>query len=99
MRIVSKILILLMVFAAEQSNSQQLIVRVHPRRPGMIIVKRPHRPSARHVWVEDEWTPGGKTYIYRRGYWALPPHPQTNWIAGHWDHRGKGYFSVPGQWR
>ena len=100
-RIVKILMVLLIasVFSLENSQAQQIVVRVRPRRPGVEIIRRPHRPSPRHVWVDEEWTPAGTRYVYHRGYWALPPHPGTIWIAGHWDHRGRGYVWVPGHWR
>jgi len=100
-RIVKILMVLLIasVFSFENSQAQQIVVRVRPRRPGVEIIRRPHRPSPRHVWVDEEWTPEGARYVYHRGYWALPPHPGTIWIAGHWDHRGRGYVWVPGHWR
>lgn len=93
------LLSVVLLFALENSRAQQVVVRVPQRRPGVVVIRRPHRPSPRHVWVDDEWTPAGTRYVYHRGYWALPPHPGTVWIAGHWDRRGRGYVWIPGHWR
>lgn len=102
MKKVTRILMVLLIasmFAFENSQAQQLVVRIIPRRPGMTIIHRPHRPSPRHVWVDEEWTPARTTYAYHRGYWALPPSPGRVWITGHWSHGGRGFFWVPGHWQ
>jgi len=101
MKKIVKILMVLSIASmfSFQNSQAQVVVRVRPRRPGMEIIRRPHRPSPRHVWVDEEWTPAGPRYVYHRGYWALPPRPGTIWIAGHWDRRGSGYVWVPGHWR
>ncbi|MDB5124403.1 MAG: hypothetical protein JWP94_2532 [Mucilaginibacter sp.] len=91
--------LIVFVFAVENSRAQQLIVRVPARRPGIVVFRRPHRPSPRHVWVQEEWTPEGTAYVYHQGYWAVPPHPGTVWLAGHWGREGRGYFWIPGHWR
>ena len=99
-KMIRVLMLLSIVFVFAIDNSQaQVIVRVPLRRPGVVVVARPHRPSPRHVWVSEEWAPGGGTYVYRQGYWAVPPQPGGIWIAGHWGHRGRGYFWIPGRWR
>ena len=101
MKKIIRILMLLTVLSmfAVTNSMAQVIVRVRPDRPGRVIVRRPFRPSPRHVWVAEEWTPGGGTYVYHGGYWAVPPRPGAIWIAGHWRHRPDGYVWVGGFWR
>ncbi len=102
MKRIVRILIVLSImgaFAVENSAAQQLIVRVPERRPGMVIFRKPHRPSPRHVWVDEEWTPAGPRYAYHQGYWVVPPRPGTAWVSGHWGRQGRGYFWVPGHWK
>src|ERR1700761_1485242 len=96
MKKISRILFLAMAvscFAISQSNAQVgIYVHVRPPRPHGVVVVRPARPSRAHVWVAEEWTPAGGTYAYHAGYWAVPPHPGAEWIAGHWRHDGpRGY--------
>jgi hypothetical protein len=86
------------LFSIASSNAQ-IIVRVRPHRPGPAVVVRARRPSPRHVWVSEEWTPNGGAYAYHAGYWALPPHPRAVWIAGHWANRPSGSVWIPGHWR
>ena len=94
-----RILMVLMavsLFALTNSNAQQIVVRV---RPHHAIIVRPHRPSPRHVWVAEEWTPSGGAYVYHPGYWVVPEHPGAIWIAGHWRHTRHGFIWIPGHWR
>ena len=86
----------LALFSVTASHAQ-IVVRVRPVAP--VIVERPHAPSARHVWVAEEWVPSGGTYVYKAGYWSLPPRPGAVWIPGHWRHPRRGYGWVPGHWR
>ncbi len=94
-----KVLMLLTIvsfFAATSSYAQQIVVRI---RPHHVVVARPHRPSPNHVWVAEEWTPGGGTYVYQPGHWVVPEHPGAVWIRGHWRNSRHGYIWIPGHWR
>jgi hypothetical protein len=86
------------LFAAANSHAQEIVVRARLNRPGRVVVRRPFRPSPRHVWVSEEWAPGGGNYVYHEGHWALPPHPGVVWIGGHWIHRPGGYVWITGHW-
>jgi len=86
------------LFAAASSDAQ-IIVRARLGRPRTVVVARPVRPSARHVWVSEEWAPSGRTYVYQEGHWAEPPRPGAIWIAGTWRHHHRGYIWIPGHWR
>ena len=61
----------------------------------------PNRPSPRHVWVAEEWVWGGGRYVYKPGYWALPPREGGAWVPGHWVKREyrPGFRWVAGHWR
>jgi len=105
MKKISRILFLLMavsLFTVSQSNAQiaaGVYVHVRPPRPHGVVVVRPPRPSRAHVWVSEEWTPAGGTYVYHRGYWAVPPRPRAIWVPGHWRHTWhRGYIWIPGHW-
>jgi WXXGXW repeat (2 copies) len=86
------------LFAVTSSNAQ-IVIRARLGRPRGVVTVRPLRPSPRHVWVAEEWTPNGGTYAYRAGYWAVPPRPNQVWVAGRWANRPRGYVWVPGRWR
>lgn len=62
--------------------------------------EHPNRPSARHVWVAEEWNWEGGRYAYKPGYWALPPRNGAHWVRGRWVKRTHhaGYRWYPGQW-
>ena len=89
----------LSLFAGAGAKAQEVVVRARLGRPHGVVVVRPVRPSPRHVWVGEEWTPGGGTYVYHAGYWAEPPRPRAVWVNGHWGHRPRGYVWIPGHWR
>jgi hypothetical protein len=86
------------LFAAASSNAQ-IIVRARLGRPRTAVIVRPPRPTPHHVWVAEEWTPAGGTYVYKAGYWAEPPRPRAIWVEGKWRHRPGGYVWIPGHWR
>ena len=101
MKKITRILMLLAVaslFAVANSNAQ-IVVKIRPNRPGPAVVVRGARPSPRHVWVGEEWTPSGNTYVYAPGHWVEPPHRGGVWIAGHWANRRGGSVWVAGHWR
>jgi hypothetical protein len=86
------------LFAVANSNAQ-VIVRARLGRPRTVVVVHPARPTPRHVWVSEEWVPGGGTYVYHEGYWAEPPRPRAVWVPGRWRHHPGGYVWVGGYWR
>ena len=90
------LLSIVFVFSVTATKAQEIVVGV---RPSHEAGRRPMRPSPNHVWVSEEWTPGGGSYAYHAGYWAVPPHPGAVWIAGHWKNHPRGYVWVPGHWR
>jgi len=89
-------LAIVFLFAVTSSKAQEVVIGVRPERP---VERRSFRPSRNHVWVAPEYVISGGTYIYKPGYWALPPRPGTIWIAGHWIHRPHGYVWIAGRWR
>ena len=100
MKKLSKILFLAVsvsLFTAVKSHAQ-IEVSIRPVVPReRVIVRRPPPPSRRHVWVEAGWRVRGGRYVYRAGYWALPPRGYARWIPGHWrDTPRRGYIWVRG---
>ena len=78
----------------------QIEVSIRPVVPeAYVSVRRPPPPSADHVWVAEGWRWDGARYVYRPGYWALPPHPHAVWVPGHWkDTRRHGTIWKEGHW-
>jgi len=101
MKKIIRVLMLLSVVSvfAVKTSQAQIVVRVQPARPRGVVLVKPRRPSARYVWVAEEWTPNGGSYAYKAGYWAIPPHPGAIWVAGSWRHTARGYAWVGGRWR
>jgi hypothetical protein len=101
MKKITKILTVFSIVSvfAVASTKAQIIVRARLGRPHGVVVVRGPRPSPRHVWVAEEWTPAGGTYAYHAGYWAVPPRDGGVWIPGHWADRPRGVVWVPGHWR
>jgi hypothetical protein len=101
MKTVWKGLMVAAALAATVSVSDaQIVVRARLGRPvNRVVVHRPPPPSPRHVWVEEDWVPRGRTYAWHGGYWAAPPRPRAIWVPGHWDRRHHGYVWIGGYWR
>ncbi|HEY0273956.1 MAG TPA: hypothetical protein VGC22_12270 [Chitinophaga sp.] len=88
----------IVAFNAVQASAQ-VIVRVRPVRPA-VVVTRPPAPSPGAVWVEEEWVPQGDTYVWHGGYWTTPVRVGAVYVAGHWRHTHHGgYVWIPGHWR
>lgn len=102
MKKLSKILFLAIsvsLFTAANSNAQ-IEVRIRPVRPRTVIITRPRQPSRAHVWVAEGWRVTNGRYVYRPGYWAVPPRGRHVWVAGHWmETRRRGQIWVRGHWR
>lgn len=99
MSIVSKGILALSIFGLTATGANaQIIVKVRPLRPKVVVVK-PVAPSPRHVWVDEDWVEDHGKYRWHGGYWVAPPHPHAVWIAGHWAGRHRGYRWIPGHWR
>ena len=100
MKKITKVLFLagaLSVFAVTQSHAQRVFINVRPAEP--VRVAPPPAPSRNHIWVEGEWEERGGRYVYKPGYWVVPPHRHARWTPGHWRHFRGGWGWVPGHWR
>ncbi|NCI46462.1 YXWGXW repeat-containing protein [Sediminibacterium soli] len=87
------------VFACALSLLQaQIYVTVRPTRP-TVVVTRPAAPAAGYIWVDDEWVPQGKTYVYKAGAWVAPPRSGAVYNKGYWKRNKKGWHWVPGRWK
>lgn len=89
----------LVVSAAVTESKAQIIVRVRPPRPAVVVTARPPAPGPGHVWVEEDWVGRGDRYEWHGGYWAAPPHPGYRWVPGHWVSRRRGWVWIPGHWQ
>jgi len=92
------LLLFLLGISAVQASAQ-IVVRVRPPRPHIVVTSRPVAPSPRHVWIDEDWEPNGAEYRWHGGYWAEPPRPRAMWVPGHWRHAHRGYIWIGGHWR
>ncbi len=99
MKKIASFLILLSVLTLGGNKSfGQIIVRVRPARPA-VVINRPPAPSPRHVWVDEDWQLSGGRYVWHGGYWTAPPRPGAFYVRGHWRNTRRGSIWVPGHWR
>lgn len=86
-----------MISASVTESTAQIIVKVRPPRP-TVVVTRPPAPGPGHVWIEEDWVGRGRDYEWHGGYWAAPPQRGYVWVPGRWTHSRRGYVWVPGRW-
>lgn len=104
MKKITKLFILAAVIslsALTKANAQEIGVSIRLNRPARYEHNErfhPNRPSPGHVWVAEEWTWQNGGYVYRPGYWALPPRPRAVWVAGHWGRHHRHYIWIGGHW-
>ncbi len=81
---------------AFQTNAQ-IIIKIKPPKPKVVVVKTKHRPH--HIWVKGHWktTPSGK-FVWVEGHWIKKRHGFV-WIDGHWKKVRGGWIWVPGHWK
>lgn len=48
-----------------------------------------------YTWVGGYWTPAGRRWVWRDGYWARRPHPKAYWVSPRY-YGGRWYG---GYWR
>ncbi|SRR5579871_436236 len=75
----------------------RLYVRIGP--PAPVFETRVVAPGPGYVWIEGHHEWDGNRYVWRQGYWALPPRPRAVWEAGHWSRDRRGWYWVDGHWR
>jgi hypothetical protein len=70
----------------------QTVIRVGPPPP---IVERPGPvPGPRYVWVPGYQRWNGKSYLWVRGHYVIPPRAGAVWVPAHYVHRPGGYIFV-----
>jgi hypothetical protein len=55
----------------------------------------PPAPGPGYTYVQGYWSPAGRSYTWRPGYWVRPPHRHARWVAP--AYRSGVYFN--GYWR
>ena len=93
---IKNILLIACFLAFSATGTQaQIIVKVRPPRP-RVVVTRPAPPHPHAVWVEEDWIVDHGQYRWHGGYWAVPPRPRAVWVSGHWRHTRRGDIWIPG---
>ena len=87
------------LFIYNDNLSAQVVVKIKPARPKVVVVKPP-KPGPKHVWINGhwKWSKKRKEYIWVKGYW-LKPKKGRAWVPGHWEKVPGGFKWVPGHWR
>jgi hypothetical protein len=55
-------------------------------------------PSVYHVWVPGTYVYRNNTYVWRSGYYAVPPKGKTQYHQGRWNQTTRGYRYEKGKW-
>jgi len=63
----------------------QIVVKVRPAKPKVLVVKRA-APRSGVIFIDGHWK-----YNKRHGKYV--------WVKGHWVKKRRGYAYVPGRWR
>jgi hypothetical protein len=92
------ILLIIALFALNNSLTAQVIVKVSPASPKVVLVK-PKKPAADMVWVAGHWhwSPRKQKYVWIEGKWIKTRRGHA-YIAGHWKVVRGGYKWIPGHW-
>lgn len=57
------------------------------------------QPGPDYKWVPGFWTWRNGTYQWVSGHWEIPPHPDSVWIAPHYEPESSGgYRFYEGYW-
>ena len=92
-------IVILGAFLLEVNHANaQVVVTVKPVRPKVVVVK-PRRPSARHVWIEGHWVWNrrARAYVWKKGYWTRVKRGRV-YVAGTWVKTKGGWLYKPGKW-
>jgi hypothetical protein len=52
------------------------------------------------VWIPGQynWDPAAGNYAWAAGQFVLPPRPNAQWIAGHWQQTPTSWIWLDGRW-
>ncbi|WP_337040639.1 hypothetical protein [Emticicia sp. 17c] len=67
--------------------------------PTAVVETIPAPITPRHVWVPGHYVARGGTYVWRNGYYTVPPRGRRVWVEGHYQRTPKGYVYRRGHWR
>jgi hypothetical protein len=75
-------------------NAQPIMEQ--PDGTPMVAVAVP--PGA--VWIAGHynWDAASQNYVWLNGQFVLPPHPNAQWVAGHWQQTPTSWIWLDGRW-
>ncbi|RMH66061.1 MAG: hypothetical protein D6677_01060 [Calditrichaeota bacterium] len=91
------ILLTLIMLSFIAPGQAQIIVKVKPVKPKVVVVK-PAPPAAGYVWVEGHWVVKNKQYVWKKGHW-VKAKKHHRYVNGHWKRARGGWVWIPGRWR
>lgn len=95
----ASILVSFFVLANALNSSAQVIVKVKPLRPKVIVVK-PAKVKRGHTWVKGHWrwNKRAKSYAWVKGH-HVKSRRGFVYVPGHWRAAPRGHNWVPGHWK
>ena len=75
-------LLLFLALGNTSTADAQVVVKVRPNRPAVVVAK-PAKVRAGHVWVAGHWCHNGNRYVWVKGGW-IRARANHNWVAGRW---------------
>lgn len=78
-------------------RSSAVVVSAPPPRP---VYVRPVSPGPGYIWIEGNYIRNGRGYIYKPGYWSVPPrrYRVSSYREGYWAPQGNTYRWHRGRW-
>ena len=89
----------LSIFLTFNPVKSQVIIKIKPARPAVIIVK-PAKPRPGRIWLEGHWKWNKRhhKYVWVTGRWMKAKRGHR-WLKGHWIIAPGGHRWVPGHWK
>jgi len=84
------------IFFSTQFADAQIVVRVKPRPPKVLVVKSDTQLRG-HAWRVGHWKIYKNKYVWVKGQW-VKSRKNNVWIKGYWKHMRMGWVWVPGRW-
>jgi hypothetical protein len=94
-KILATVLLTLTLFPAAALAQTVIVVRPPPpivERPGPV-------PGPRYVWIPGYQRWNGRSYVWVRGHYVIPPRAGAVWVPPRYAQRPGGYVFVAGHWR
>jgi hypothetical protein len=91
-------LLIFLSFSDAPQLSAQIIVKVRPNRPA-VVLKRPAKAKSDHTWVDGHWRYDNQSnrYVWAKGHWKQNRNGH-NWTAGKWVACTGGHNWTAGRW-